>query len=386
MASEWLEETRREVEDLMQNHSCAPTFSVVLVGERPDSVIYVERKQEAATSIGIKFSCQQLPGDSTQSEVEEAVRRACNDDSVHGVLVQLPLPPHIDEAAVLDSLDPRKDVDGCHPYNMGKTMMRGHTSQFVPCTPLGCIKLLEKSNVKIEGAHCVVLGDSNIVGLPLAALLRDKGAAEVTMCHQMGLRVKENLADLTAITRSADILIAAVGVPSLVKQHWVQQGAVVLDVGINRINSTESSSATDSATSAAASLDSTRPPSIPQPSTSPITPCRSTTRSSQLPAGTWNTSSTNESPRMQESRSVYTKSADASARTWADRKPEQYNTTNGHQDMGEIRVIGDVDFQEVAQVASVITPVPGGVGPMTIASLMSNIVLAARIASSSTAQ
>jgi 5,10-methylene-tetrahydrofolate dehydrogenase/methenyl tetrahydrofolate cyclohydrolase len=257
-----------------------PGLATVLVGERPDSQQYVRTKQKTCAELGMESFGYHLEATATQEEVEALVRQLNDDPRVNGILVQLPLPSHLDEERVLSQISLAKDVDGFHPLNIGRLAQKGRDPLFVPCTPYGCIVMLERLGVKLEGANAVVLGRSNIVGMPVALLLV-RANATVTICHS---RSK----DLAGIVRQADILIAAVGRAKMVKGSWVKPGAVVIDVGINQID------------------DPTHP--------------------------------------------------------------------KGR------RFVGDVDFEEVKEVAGAITPVPGGVGPMTIAMLMQNTARAAKMA------
>ena len=280
LAQELRDEVAVEVAKLAQAGLPRPGLATVLVGDNPASRVYVSSKQKACAEAGIESFGHHLPATSTQEEVEELVRELNADPRVNGILVQLPLPSHLDEEAVLRSINIEKDVDGFHPTNIGRLAQKGRDPLFVPCTPYGCIYMLEKMGVKLDGTNAVVLGRSNIVGMP-AALLLVRANATVTICHS---RTK-NLPD---VVRSADVLIAAVGRAEMVRGDWVKPGAVVIDVGINRIDD----------------------PTHPKGS----------------------------------------------------------------------RLVGDVAFNEVKEVASAITPVPGGVGPMTIAMLMNNTVRAAKMA------
>ena len=273
-------ELRREIAAL-KSRGITPGLAVILVGDNPASRTYVRSKDKMSRELGLYSRKLELPASITQSELLARVKELNQDPAVHGILVQSPPPPQIDEAAIVRALDPRKDVDGFHPENVAKLAL-GDPSGFVPCTPLGVQRLLVESNVEIAGAHVAIVGRSMIVGKPLALLLMQKrsGAdATVTVVHSRS----RNLAE---ITRSADILIAAIGQPRFVKSEHVREGAVIVDVGINRI---------DDATS-----------------------------------------------------------------------------ERGY------RLVGDVDFDDVAGKVSAITPVPGGVGPMTIAMLMANTVKACR--------
>ncbi len=256
-----------------------PGLAVVLVGEDPASQVYVGSKVKACAELGMYSQKWALPAETTQDELIELIRQLNADDRVHGILVQSPPPAHIDEEAVVRAIDPRKDVDGFHPENVAKLVLEDETG-FVPCTPLGCMELLKAAGICTQGAHAVVIGRSMIVGKPMANLLLSRKAnATVTIAHS---RTK----DLPAVCRTADILIAAVGRPEMVTADYVKEGAVVIDVGINRIE------------------DPTRP--------------------------------------------------------------------RGY------RIVGDGDFESVAPKCKAITPVPGGVGPMTIAMLMSNTVKACK--------
>jgi methylenetetrahydrofolate dehydrogenase (NADP+)/methenyltetrahydrofolate cyclohydrolase len=258
-----------------------PGLAVVLVGDNPASRAYVRSKDKMCRELGLHSVKLELPASTSQDELLQRVEELNRDPAIHGILVQSPPPPHIDEPAIVRALDPAKDVDGFHPVNVAKLVM-GDETGFVPCTPLGCQRLLIENGIEIAGAHVVVLGRSMIVGKPLALLLMQKapgGNATVTVAHSRS----KNLAE---ITRSADILIAAIGQAQFVRHEHVRDGAVVIDVGINRAD------------------DPTK--------------------------------------------------------------------ERGY------RLVGDVAFDEVAPKTAAITPVPGGVGPMTIAMLMSNTVKACR--------
>lgn len=274
---------RQEVAEAVAKRTAAgksqPTLATVLVGDRPDSAAYVSSKQKGCAELGMGSVSHKLPGDATQEQVETLVKQLNADPSVHGILVQLPMPAHIDEERVLTLINIEKDVDGFSPLNIGRLAQKGREPLFVPCTPYGCIYLLEQVGVKIEGANAVVLGRSNIVGMPAALLLISRNAT-VTVCHS-------RTRDLPAVVRQADIVIAAIGRTEMVRGDWIKPGAAVIDVGIN---------------------------SVP----------------------------------------------DATKKS-------------GH------RLVGDVCFDEVKDVAGWITPVPGGVGPMTIAMLMRNTLHAAEL-------
>lgn len=264
-----------EVAQLQAETGMIPGLTVVLVGGNPASQVYVRNKQNACKAAGMNGTLERLPIEVSQAELVAVIDRLNADPTVHGILVQLPLPPQIDERLILERIDPRKDVDGFHPENVG--LLTIGSPRFVPCTPLGIRELLIESGVTTRGAHAVVLGRSNIVGKPMALLLLRKGKggdATVTVCHT-GSR------DIPSITRQADILIAAVGRPEQVQADWIKPGAVVIDVGIH-------------------------------------------------------------------------KREDGS-------------------------LCGDVHYPSVSEVASAITPVPGGVGPMTVAMLLRNTLHAARL-------
>lgn len=251
-----------------------PHLAAVLVGDNPASEVYVKNKRLACEKAGLDSSLHRLPASATQAELLALVRRLNDDPAVHGILVQLPLPPQIAPRAVLDAVEPAKDVDCFHPVNVG-LLVQGQP-RFLPCTPHGVQQLLVHSGVTIPGAHVVIIGRSEIVGKPLALLLMQKGEAAnatVTVCHS-------RTRDLPSITRTADILVAAIGAPEFVKATDVKPGAVVIDVGTNRVGT---------------------------------------------------------------------------------------------------KLVGDVDFAGVSQVASAISPVPGGVGPMTITMLLENTLHAARL-------
>jgi methylenetetrahydrofolate dehydrogenase (NADP+) / methenyltetrahydrofolate cyclohydrolase len=204
-----------------------PTLATVLVGDRPDSAAYVSSKGKACQELGMGSISEHLPADATQEQVEELVKRLNADPKVSGILVQLPMPAHLDEERVLSLISIEKDVDGFSPINIGRLAQKGRQPLFVPCTPSGCIYLLDQAGVKIEGANAVVLGRSNIVGMPVALLLVGRNAT-VTICHS-------RTRDLPAVVRQADILIAAIGKLEMVRGDWIKPGAAVIDVGINSV-------------------------------------------------------------------------------------------------------------------------------------------------------
>ena len=273
------EELKTEVAELKEKHDVVPGLVTILVGEDPASQSYVSAKNKTAHALGIHSEQVTLPADTSEQDLLAMVEKYNKDKNIHGILVQLPLPKHINETNVLYAIDPAKDVDGFHPVNVGK-MVLGEEC-FLPCTPHGILELLTRSGVETSGAEVVVIGRSNIVGKPIANLMLQKrkgGNATITLCHT---RTK----DMAAHCKRADIIIAAVGVPKMVTADMVKDGVVVIDVGVNRIG----------------------------------------------------------------------KTAD-----------------------GKAILAGDVDFDAVKEKASYITPVPGGVGPMTITMLMKNTVQAAR--------
>lgn len=280
LAQQVRQEAAEEVAKMLAAGLPKPGLATVLVGENPASKVYVSSKQKACAELGMESFGFHLPATASQQEVEKLVTDLNADPRVNGILVQLPLPSGLDEESVLKTISIEKDIDGFHPINIGRLAQKGRDPLFVPCTPSGCILILDKLGVKLDGANAVVLGRSNIVGMPVALLLVRRNAT-VTICHS---RTK----DLPSVVRQADVLIAAVGRAEMVRGDWVKPGAVVIDVGINRIDDPEH------------------------------------------PKGS--------------------------------------------------RLVGDVKFEEVKEVAGAITPVPGGVGPMTIAMLMQNTVRAAKLA------
>jgi methylenetetrahydrofolate dehydrogenase (NADP+) / methenyltetrahydrofolate cyclohydrolase len=205
-----------------------PHLAAVLVGDDPASQVYVRNKERACGKCGLKSTLHRLSDQTTQQQLMDLVAELNADESVHGILVQLPLPKHLDSTPVLDSIRPSKDVDGFHPENVG-LMLQGRP-RFLPCTPHGVMKMLEHENIDTAGKHAVVIGRSDIVGKPMAGLLVQKGAdATVTICHS-------RTTDIAAVIRQADIVVAAVGIPEFVKGDMIKPGAVVIDVGINRVN------------------------------------------------------------------------------------------------------------------------------------------------------
>ncbi len=262
-----------DIKDKILKYKNKPNLSVILVGDNPASLIYIRMKKKACERVGIDFKLYHFNEEEKEGTILNEIDKLNQDDRVNGILVQMPLPKQISNKKVIERIDPEKDVDGFHPINVGK-MLIGDDSGFLSCTPLGIKTLLIKSNIKVESKHVVILGRSNIVGKPLAAILMQKKShcnATVTVCHSYSKKIKE-------ITRSADILVAAIGKPKFVTQDMIKDNAIVIDVGIN-----------------------------------------------------------------------YIKQGD-----------------------GTTKILGDVDFENVSKIASQITPVPKGVGPMTVVSLLQN--------------
>jgi 5,10-methylene-tetrahydrofolate dehydrogenase/methenyl tetrahydrofolate cyclohydrolase len=278
IAAELREDVAKGVKELIAAGGTQPGLATVLVGDNPASHTYVRMKRKASAKAGIESFHHELPDDASQEEVEKLLQKLNADSKVHGILVQLPLPAGLDEEQILRTISIEKDVDGFHPVNIGRLAQKGREPLFVPCTPAGCMILLEKAGAQIEGANAVVVGRSNIVGMP-AALLLVKANATTTICHS---RTK----DLPAVCREADILIAAIGRAEMIRGDWIKPGAYVIDVGMNRVDD----------------------------------PSRE----------------------------------------------------RGY------RLTGDVAFDEAMEVAAAITPVPGGVGPMTIAGLLANTLRSAQ--------
>lgn len=269
LAAEKRVEMKKEVEQLVEV-GVKPGLAVILVGDDPASQSYVKSKQKSCKEIGIHSELDELPATITEAELLDKIHTLNNADHIHGILVQLPLPNHISEKAVIEAIDPTKDVDGFHPINIGR-MMTGQEA-FLPCTPFGVVEMIKSKNIDIEGKHVVVIGRSNIVGKPVGQLLLNENAT-VTYCHSRTKNMKE-------ITRQADILVVAVGKAHFIDADYIKDGAVVIDVGVNR-------------------------------------------------------------------------------------------NTDG-------KLVGDVVFETAKEVASYITPVPGGVGPMTITMLLHNTIVSAK--------
>ena len=280
-AADLAESITRETALLQKEHGIKPGLAVVIIGEDPASQVYVRNKKRAAESCGFHSIQHTFADDASQNEVLQLISELNDDDAIHGILVQLPLPRHLDELAITQAIEPSKDVDGFHFINIGK-LTAGQTSDaFTPCTPAGCMLMIEDElGGDLSGKNAVVIGRSNIVGKPMASLLLQANAT-VTVTHS---RTK----DLPAVVAAADIIVAAVGRPNMVKADWVKPGAIIIDVGINRVG----------------------------------------------------------------------------------------KVIDGEIKMG---LTGDVDFDDVCSVAGAVTPVPGGVGPMTITMLMSNTLRSARL-------
>lgn len=281
IAKQIREELKQDITELKEKHNLVPGLATVLLGEDPASQVYIGQKEKVSLALGIYSKRHDLPADTSEEELLTLIDKLNKDPRIHGILVQLPLPKHINETKVLYAIDPKKDVDGFHPVNLGKLMIG--EPDYIPCTPHGIQELLIRSGIKIDGAEVVIVGRSNIVGKPIANILlqkKDGANATVTVCHT-GTR------DISLHTKRADILIVAAGKPKAVTADMVKEGVVVIDVGVNRIGKTAE---------------------------------------------------------------------------------------------GKAILVGDVDFEAVKEKAKAITPVPGGVGPMTITMLMMNTIKAAKLA------
>jgi methylenetetrahydrofolate dehydrogenase (NADP+)/methenyltetrahydrofolate cyclohydrolase len=279
IAAELRASTKEEVEKFVDQYGKKPTLAVVLVGEDPASQVYVSTKTKMAKEIGMNVEDHLLEKTVAEEDLLKLIDELNNNNAVNGILVQLPLPDHMDSRLIIDAIDPAKDADGFHAINVGRNSIGGDLLKktFTPCTPLGCYLMLKKTVPDLKGMHAVIIGRSNIVGKPMAQLLLEESCT-VTIVHSKTRNIEE-------VTKQADIVVAAVGRPLMVKKNWVKPGAIVIDVGINRID---------------------------------------------------------------------------------------------HPDNpGKTKLVGDVDYGEVSEIASAITPVPGGVGPMTIACLLKNTVDAA---------
>jgi methylenetetrahydrofolate dehydrogenase (NADP+)/methenyltetrahydrofolate cyclohydrolase len=275
-----LEEIKNEVREIKEKHGAVPGLVTILVGENPASISYVTLKIKTANQLGFKEIQDSQPVDISEKDLLALVEKYNNDDGINGILVQLPLPKHIDEKKILNAIDPDKDVDGFHPVNVGRLMIGGAEVKFPPCTPAGIQEMIVRSGVETSGAEVVVVGRSNIVGKPIANMMVQKGPGANSTVTVVHTRTK----DLKAHCKRADILIVAAGVPGLVKPQWIKPGACVIDVGVNRVG-------------------------------------------------------------------------------------EKISEKTGKK----IAILkGDVDFDEAKEIAGYITPVPGGVGPMTVTMLMVN--------------
>lgn len=280
---EILAEIKQEVDDMKAKHGKVPGLVTILVGANPASISYVTLKVKTALSVGFNEIQDDQPEDISEADLLALIDKYNNDPAIHGILVQLPLPKHIDDKKVLNAIDPDKDVDAFHPVNVGRLMIGGDEARFLPCTPAGIQEMIVRSGTETSGAEVVVVGRSNIVGKPIAMMMAQKGPganSTVTIVHT---RTK----DLAAHCKRADILIVAAGVPDLVKPEWIKPGATVIDVGVNRVGMNETT--------------------------------------------------------------------------------------------GKAILKGDVDFDKAKEIAGKITPVPGGVGPMTIAMLMKNTLRSAKL-------
>jgi methylenetetrahydrofolate dehydrogenase (NADP+)/methenyltetrahydrofolate cyclohydrolase len=288
VAQEIREELKKEVDEMKEKHGVVPGLVTILVGQNPASISYVTAKQKTSHDLNFHSIQDDQSIDVPEEDLLKLIEKYNNDPKIHGILVQLPLPDHIDEKKILNAIDPDKDVDGFHPVNVGRLMIGGDEAKFLPCTPAGIQELIVRSGVETSGAEVVVVGRSNIVGKPIANIMlqKAKGAnSTVTIVHT---RTK----DMESHCKRADILIVAAGVPDLVKPEWIKPGACVIDVGVNRVG-------------------------------------------------------------------------------------EKISKKTGRK----IAILkGDVDFEAAKEIAGSITPVPGGVGPMTITMLMANTVKAAKFA------
>lgn len=280
---EILAEIKQEVDDMKAKHGKVPGLVTILVGANPASISYVTLKVKTALSVGFNEIQDDQPEDISEADLLALIDKYNNDPAIHGILVQLPLPKHIDDKKVLNAIDPDKDVDAFHPVNVGRLMIGGDEARFLPCTPAGIQEMIVRSGTETSGAEVVVVGRSNIVGKPIAMMMAQKGTganSTVTIVHT---RTK----DLAGHCKRADILIVAAGVPDLVKPEWIKPGATVIDVGVNRVGMNEKT--------------------------------------------------------------------------------------------GKAILKGDVDYEKAKEIAGKITPVPGGVGPMTIAMLMKNTLTSAKL-------
>lgn len=272
------DEIQEEIRHVVTTLPSPPGLAVILIGNNPSSLAYVTMKRKACAAVGIDAFFHHLDESTSQSELLALITTCNRDHKIDGILVQLPLPPHIDTEKIVNAIDPQKDIDGFHPINLGKLLL-GHPGGFIPCTPLGIKVLLERAHIPVEGQNVVIVGRSSIVGKPLAALLMQNAPG----CNATVTVVHSRTQNLSVHTSQADILVAAVGAPRFIQEEWVKEGAVVVDVGINR------------------EID--------------------------------------------------------------------------HQEPKGYRIVGDVDFNRVEKKCRAITPVPKGVGPMTVAMLLHNTLL-----------
>ncbi|MFO7885922.1 MAG: bifunctional methylenetetrahydrofolate dehydrogenase/methenyltetrahydrofolate cyclohydrolase FolD [Desulfobacteraceae bacterium] len=279
-----LAEIKEEVDAMKEKHGKVPGLVTILVGANPASISYVSLKVKTANSLGFKEIQDDQPDDISEADLLALIDKYNNDPDIHGILVQLPLPKHIDDKKVLNAIDPDKDVDAFHPVNVGRLMIGGDEVRFLPCTPAGIQEMIVRSGTETSGAEVVVVGRSNIVGKPIAVMMAQKGEGANSTTTIVHTRTK----DLAGHCKRADILIVAAGVPDLVKPEWIKPGATVIDVGVNRVGKNEKT--------------------------------------------------------------------------------------------GKAILKGDVDFEKAKEIAGKITPVPGGVGPMTIAMLMKNTMRSAKLA------
>lgn len=420
IASEWQDELCHRVKCIKERFGRPPGLGIILVGDRPDSLVYVTRKQEACEHVGIHAEIRRLPSSVPQHKLQEAVRRLSQDSRIDGLIVQLPLPPHVDEEAMIEDFDPSKDVDGFHPINVGRTLMRGRSATFVPCTALACIELLRRSSIQIKDKTVAILGDSNIVGMPLAMLFRDEGASTVTVVHKTsysclfdaGNQVEEPRDGKTG--KDLSVSYDSLYVRSYLHEHnenashRAEAGACLpLTPGPRPYEISYASALRD----AYASTDPKEEEAI---------------SSENLENIGWNIENSFESEQNLSQRILHahlqelkriTSTADILVvavgfprlikSDWLKsnavvvdvginvigeiHNPSLGKDTANHEQhtSGEslrrlaiepsshLHVVGDVDFEDACHVASAVSPVPGGVGPMTIAAVLNNTVQAA---------
>lgn len=317
-----------------------PGLAAVVIGNRPDSLLYVRRKGEACEEAGMRFFHEHLPGDVKPGDVKQVLRRLNADEKVHGILLQFPIPQHLSESHLLECIDPWKDVDGLHPSNVGRLSTRGiWRPAFMPCAPLGCMELLWREKILIRKRSVAIVGDSNVVGMPMSWLFRDAGASSVTLLHSRGIEFLKKMAKKDSSTsvsatdlatreqllkpvREADIIIAAVGCAELIRSDWVKPGATVVDIGINAVPLSDAGHDEGGAGEAT---------------------CVGGLRQAVQIAD-----------EKKNGQPVYSLPG-----------------------MANFKVVGDVAAEEVSHVAGAMSSVPGGAGPMTIAALLSNTYLGA---------